>query len=309
MASSQRSALARQVGVRPPGARRRRSRRLGAVAIRYTPRADSYFSGDDPVAIMAAAPGLTGLRISPREPWGALATTIPMPATWSSRRSLRRADQRSRRRSASSPTRSRSSTGRSASRSRDRRRGRSRRCGSTPSGSTDWPTSPTIWSSPRTAWPTWPLQAERLAGGQALSQALRGRQAQLDRLVGDLHATVGKVRLVAAGADVRPLSAPGARDRPLAGQGPSCWRRPGGDVEVDKAIVDGLFEPLLHVLRNAIDHGVETAEPRQAGKPAGAVIRLAARTEADQVVIEVADDGAGVDPAQGSRGRGASEAC
>jgi len=55
---------------------------------------------------------------------------------------------------------------------------------------------------------------------------------------------------------------------------------------------------LLHVLRNAIDHGVEPADVRaRAGKPAAASIRFTARAVADQVVIEVRDDGAGIDPA------------
>jgi two-component system chemotaxis sensor kinase CheA len=131
-----------------------------------------------------------------------------------------------------------------------------------------------------------------------LSQALKGRQAQLDRLVGDLHATIAKVRLVPLGAMfgrfprlVREIAR--ALNKAVA------LETTGGDVEVDKAIVDGLFEPLLHVLRNALDHGVEPADLRRAaGKPDVAVLRLTARAEADQVVIEVSDDGAGIDPAR-----------
>jgi two-component system chemotaxis sensor kinase CheA len=140
-------------------------------------------------------------------------------------------------------------------------------------------------------------QAEQLQGGQALSQALKGRQAQLDRLVGDLHATIGKARLVPLGAMfgrfprlVREIAR--SLDKTVT------LETTGGEVEVDKAIVDGLFEPLVHVLRNALDHGVEPASQRRAsGKSDVATIRLSARVEADQVVIEVSDDGAGVDPA------------
>jgi two-component system chemotaxis sensor kinase CheA len=70
----------------------------------------------------------------------------------------------------------------------------------------------------------------------------------------------------------------------------------GEEVAVDKAIMDGLYEPLIHILRNAVDHGLEPPEVRAAaGKPARGVIRLAATPRGDVAVIEVADDGAGLD--------------
>ena len=71
----------------------------------------------------------------------------------------------------------------------------------------------------------------------------------------------------------------------------------GAETEVDRIVVDSLYEPLVHMLRNSLDHGVEHAPTRLAqGKPAKARIFLRARQEASSVVIEVADDGAGVDP-------------
>jgi two-component system chemotaxis sensor kinase CheA len=67
-------------------------------------------------------------------------------------------------------------------------------------------------------------------------------------------------------------------------------------TEADKVIVEALFEPILHVLRNAIDHGIEPRAERQAaGKPETATISLRGRRDGDQVVIEIADDGAGID--------------
>jgi two-component system chemotaxis sensor kinase CheA len=73
----------------------------------------------------------------------------------------------------------------------------------------------------------------------------------------------------------------------------------GGETEADKAIVEMLFEPLLHVVRNAIDHGVERADVRAArGKPATAIIRLVASRHSDNVVVEVRDDGQGIDVAR-----------
>ncbi len=69
----------------------------------------------------------------------------------------------------------------------------------------------------------------------------------------------------------------------------------GGDVELDKLIVEELSDPLMHLLRNAIDHGVESPEARvKAGKPRRAVVRLKARQQGNHVVLEVGDDGAGM---------------
>ncbi|MBX7100462.1 MAG: chemotaxis protein CheA [Myxococcaceae bacterium] len=70
----------------------------------------------------------------------------------------------------------------------------------------------------------------------------------------------------------------------------------GGDVELDKLIVEELSDPLMHLLRNAIDHGVEPrAQREKQGKAGLATIRLAARAQGNHVLLEVGDDGAGMD--------------
>jgi two-component system chemotaxis sensor kinase CheA len=70
----------------------------------------------------------------------------------------------------------------------------------------------------------------------------------------------------------------------------------GDATEADKAIVESLFEPLLHVMRNALDHGIEDAATRAAaGKPPSATIQLRAGRDGDRVLIEVEDDGGGID--------------
>jgi len=72
----------------------------------------------------------------------------------------------------------------------------------------------------------------------------------------------------------------------------------GEATEADKVIVEALFEPILHVLRNAIDHGIEPGAQRlAAAKPATASITLRGRRDGDQVVVEIEDDGNGIDPA------------
>ena len=70
----------------------------------------------------------------------------------------------------------------------------------------------------------------------------------------------------------------------------------GGQVELDKSILEKLIDPLVHILRNCVDHGIETAEERIAqGKPARGRIHLLASHEGGQVNITVSDDGAGID--------------
>ncbi len=71
----------------------------------------------------------------------------------------------------------------------------------------------------------------------------------------------------------------------------------GADTELDRNLVEALADPLVHLVRNAIDHGVEMPDLREAqGKPRNGHVRLSAQQEGDYVSIEVQDDGAGIDP-------------
>ncbi len=71
----------------------------------------------------------------------------------------------------------------------------------------------------------------------------------------------------------------------------------GKDVGLDKSLIEGLSDPLTHMVRNAADHGVEMPEERvRSGKNPTGTIRIEARHEAGQVVVEIADDGGGIDP-------------
>jgi two-component system chemotaxis sensor kinase CheA len=70
----------------------------------------------------------------------------------------------------------------------------------------------------------------------------------------------------------------------------------GQDTEIDKLIVDRMLEPLLHLVRNAASHGIESRDERErAGKPLEGTIWLRARAAGDRIVLEVEDDGAGID--------------
>jgi two-component system chemotaxis sensor kinase CheA len=70
----------------------------------------------------------------------------------------------------------------------------------------------------------------------------------------------------------------------------------GADTELDKALVERIGDPLMHLVRNAIDHGIEAPEAREAaGKPRRGTLRLNAYHDSGSIVIEVADDGRGID--------------
>ncbi|NJR79465.1 chemotaxis protein CheA [Sphingomonas corticis] len=70
----------------------------------------------------------------------------------------------------------------------------------------------------------------------------------------------------------------------------------GGDVELDREMIELLRDPLVHLVRNAIDHGIETMEARHAaGKPSAGVLKVSARQAGNLILIEIADDGAGID--------------
>lgn len=122
--------------------------------------------------------------------------------------------------------------------------------------------------------------------------------AELDRVVSTLQSAVMQVRMQPVGRLfarmprlVRELS------RSLGKQ--VRLELAGEDTELDKTLVEALSDPLLHLVRNALDHGVEMpAQRRQNGKPEEGRLRLSAMQEGEHVVIELTDDGAGVDPAR-----------
>ena len=70
----------------------------------------------------------------------------------------------------------------------------------------------------------------------------------------------------------------------------------GEDTELDKSVIEDLLDPLIHCVRNSVDHGIESSEDRiKAGKPAGGVVTLQARNEGSMIIIDIEDDGKGID--------------
>jgi two-component system chemotaxis sensor kinase CheA len=121
--------------------------------------------------------------------------------------------------------------------------------------------------------------------------------SQMGKLIGELQKSVLKMRMVTIDHVFRKFVRP---MRELAAEHGKQLELQvsGGETELDRALVDLIYEPLLHLLRNAVDHGLEMPEERQAaGKPEICKITMRAYHEGNQVVVELADDGRGIDPA------------
>ena len=133
------------------------------------------------------------------------------------------------------------------------------------------------------------------AQGNPLASQLKDQQATFEQLTGELQRSVLTLRVMPLRAVFQRFPRALREISEELGK-PIQLKTTGEDTEADKAIVESLFEPLLHVVRNAADHGVENLELRaQRGKPPTATIELRAARQGDLVVIEVADDGAGMD--------------
>ncbi|HUR82513.1 MAG TPA: chemotaxis protein CheA [Thermoanaerobaculia bacterium] len=120
-------------------------------------------------------------------------------------------------------------------------------------------------------------------------------ERQVDQLQGQLQELIMRARMVPVGVLFRSYERT-VRDVAAAHGKNARLITIGDDVEVDSRAVETLREPLTHMIRNAIDHGIETSADRlAAGKPALGRITLEAKHEAGTIVITVSDDGAGLD--------------
>jgi chemotaxis protein histidine kinase CheA/ActR/RegA family two-component response regulator len=120
---------------------------------------------------------------------------------------------------------------------------------------------------------------------------------RLDSISGELREQVMRLRLVPLGGVLRKHA------RTVRDLGASLGKRvrlelAGEDTELDKLLVEALDEPLMHLVRNAVDHGIEPPDQRvAAGKPPDGVLRLEAAHRGNTVEIRIRDDGRGMDPA------------
>lgn len=136
---------------------------------------------------------------------------------------------------------------------------------------------------------------------ERLVQEARLRQfdetlSQLGRISGDIQELVTKLRMVPVSFTfdrfprlIRDLSKTLNKNVELVLE--------GEDTELDRTVIDEIGDPMVHLIRNSMDHGIEHPDERKAlGKPEKGILKIAAYQEGSGVVIEVSDDGAGIDP-------------
>lgn len=132
--------------------------------------------------------------------------------------------------------------------------------------------------------------------GDVLMKDLAETSSQVDLITTELQMAVMKTRMVQIAKVfnklprlVRDLSRELSREIDL--------QMSGEETELDKSIIEEINDPLIHILRNAADHGIESEEDRLAkGKPAKGTIEITAEHEGNHIVISIKDDGKGIDP-------------
>ena len=138
-----------------------------------------------------------------------------------------------------------------------------------------------------------------LAADPAIASAaddrLSRRLAHVRRITSDLQRDTMAMRMVPIRQTFQKMSRL-ARDLARKFEKPCTMTLAGEDTELDRKVVEHLTDPLMHMVRNAIDHGIESPAARQAaGKRASAELKLRAFHRAGFIVVEIADDGAGLD--------------
>lgn len=139
-------------------------------------------------------------------------------------------------------------------------------------------------------------RAENDFGTRHLAKEIKAQYSVINRIAEELQGAVMQIRMVPVSTVfqrfprlVRDLSRKLGKQIHLVLE--------GEETEADKNVVEDLADPLIHLVRNSLDHGLETAQEREmVGKPVEGTIFLRAIPHDDQVVIEVADDGRGIDP-------------
>ncbi|MBE9145404.1 chemotaxis protein CheA, partial [Planktothrix mougeotii] len=126
-------------------------------------------------------------------------------------------------------------------------------------------------------------------------RALQEINLMLERQLRDLRQGVMQVRLVPIGEIFARMQFV-VRDLVRASEKQVTLEMSGQETEIDKFVVERMLDPLLHLVRNAVSHGIESPQERlEAGKPPQGTLKLRATTSGETVVIEIEDDGRGVD--------------
>ena len=139
-------------------------------------------------------------------------------------------------------------------------------------------------------------RAETVFGVRELSREIKAQYAVINRIAEEMQDAIMQVRMMPVSFVfqrfprlVRDTSRKLGKEVNLVLE--------GEETEADKNIIESLGDPLVHIVRNSLDHGFELPEVRRAaGKPAVGTLTIRATQESDRVVIEISDDGKGIDP-------------
>ena len=148
----------------------------------------------------------------------------------------------------------------------------------------------------RNGLPYLAARAENHFGVRELAREIKAQHAVINRIVEEMQDAIMQVRMTPVSFVfqrfprlVRDIARRLGKEVDLVLEGES--------TEADKNVIEALADPLVHIVRNSLDHGLEMPEVRlAAGKAASGRLTIGARQEADRVLIEVADDGRGIDP-------------
>jgi two-component system chemotaxis sensor kinase CheA len=140
-------------------------------------------------------------------------------------------------------------------------------------------------------------RAEEQYGVRELAREIKAQYAVINRIAEEMQDAIMQVRMMPVSFVfqrfprlVRDLSRKLGKEVQLVLE--------GEETEADKNIIESLSDPLIHIVRNSLDHGFEIpAERRAAGKPTSGKLTIRAMQEGDQVLIEIIDDGKGISPA------------
>ncbi len=131
--------------------------------------------------------------------------------------------------------------------------------------------------------------------GLALARELAATSAQIDFVTTELQMAVMKTRMIPVAKVFNRLPRL-VRDLMKETGKQVDLQVSGEETELDKTIIEELTDPLIHILRNAVDHGIETPEVREkAGKPVMGTVKVSAEHEGNHIVIRIEDDGKGMD--------------
>lgn len=270
------------------------------TAVRYAPPADCFFSGDDPIRFISSVPSLLALELHAAEPWPKLEELDPYQCNLLAFlvTSASEADVRQLFRYIPDQVAIVSIDGADLDRPGP--------------GATGTDTQRTIRVDSseidrlldlvgelvvtKNGLAHLAASAEAGTDPKAIAASIRSAQTSTERIVAEMHRAVMNVRMVPLDRVFRRLNRL-VRELSQRLDRNIRFEIQGEGTRVDKGVADSLFEPLLHLVRNAVDHGIERPDERvSTGKVVEGRLSLGARALGDQILIEVSDDGAGIDP-------------